>query len=150
MIEKLSNPEIEELLEDNVFGHLGCYDGYNSYVYPTNYIYNGTHIICHSQDGFKNQVMLKNRRVCFQVEEVTDHCNWKSVMLHGGYEEIHDIGNLKKFINAFMDRSLFIKKSKPAIAEGTTSKKAGVETKTAVAIIFRILIDEKTGFFERS
>ena len=150
MIGKLTKQEIEELLEDNLFGHLGCNDGHNSYVYPTNYIYNGTHIICHSQDGFKNSVMRKNGRVCFQVDVVTDHCNWKSVMLHGDYEELHDIGNLKKFINAFQDRSLFIKKSKPATAEDTTSKKAGAETKATPAIIFRILIDEKTGLFEKS
>jgi len=149
MIGKLTKQEIEEILEDSVFGHLGCNDGYNSYVYPTNYIYNSTHIICHSQDGFKNRVMRKNTRVCFQVDAITDHRNWKSVMLHGNYEEIHELTELRKLINGFQDRRLFIKKSKLLIATNTNSQETGVE-ETMLAIIFRISIDEKTGLFEIS
>jgi len=34
MIEKLTNAQIEEVLKDNVWGHLGCNDGFNTYVYP--------------------------------------------------------------------------------------------------------------------
>ena len=109
MIGKLTKQEIEELLEDNVFGHLGCNDGYNCYVYPSNYIYDGKHIICHSQNGFKNDVMRTNKRVCFQVDVIKDDYNWKSVMVHGEYEEIHDYSMVKKLINAFYDRRLFIK-----------------------------------------
>ena len=150
MIGMLTKPEIEELLEDNIFGHLGCNDGHNSYVYSANYVYNGTHIICHSQNGFKNRVMRKNGRVCFQVDAVTDHSNWKSVLLHGNYEEVHEIAELKKLINAFYDRRLFIKRSKLLIAKDTHSQETGVEAATRLAIIFKILIDESTGFFERS
>lgn len=150
MIGKLTEQEIGELLEDNVFGHLGCNDGDKSYVYPTNYIYNGTHIICHSQDGFKNRVMRKNKQVCFQVDVVTDHRNWKSVMLHGCYEEVHDLTEVKKLIDAFQNRRLFIKKSKLLMAKDSNSKKTGADAENPLAIIFRIPIDEKTGLFEKS
>ena len=34
MIENLTSEEIEEILKDNVWGHLGCNDGFNTYVYP--------------------------------------------------------------------------------------------------------------------
>ena len=80
MIVKLTEQEIEELLKDNVWGHLGCNDGLNTYVYPLNYLYDGKYITCHSQEGFKVQVMRKNNRVCFQVDEIKNDKNWKSVM----------------------------------------------------------------------
>jgi uncharacterized protein len=148
LVGKLNKQEIEELLAENVFGHLGCSDAHDSYVYPSNYLYDGKQIICHSQDGFKNRVMRTNKRVCFQVDVITDHSNWKSVMIHGEYEEIHDHATLKKFINAFFDRRLFIKKDQASMYGNT--KKTGTDSEPTNAIIFRIVIDEKTGRFEQS
>ncbi|MEO8413217.1 MAG: pyridoxamine 5'-phosphate oxidase family protein [Ginsengibacter sp.] len=149
MIGKLSKQEIEELLEDNVFGHLGCNDGCDSYVYPSNYLYDGKHIICRSQDGFKNQVMRQHQRVCFQVELVNDAQNWKSVMVQGAYEEIRDEVKLEKFNRAFNDRRLFLKMSKTIKAIQRSTTDVADQSKIGASIIFRILIDEKNGRFEK-
>ncbi len=148
MIGKLTKQEIEELLADNVFGHLGCNDGHNCYVYPSNYIYDGRHIICHSQNGFKNDVMRTSKRVCFQVDVIKDDSNWKSVMVHGDYEEIHDYSMVKKLINAFYDRRLFIKPTTDEMSDGTMQ--ASSKNEPTPAIIYRIIIDQKTGCFEQS
>lgn len=148
MVGKLSKQEIEELLAENVFGHLGCNDAHNCYVYPTNYIYDGKNIICHSQNGFKNGVMRTNKRVCFEVEVIKDDSNWKSVMVHGEYEEIHEYRMVKKLIDAFYDRRLLIKKTTTSMS-GSTAQ-ASVENEPTTAVIFRIVIDKKTGCFERS
>ena len=150
MIGKLSNLEIKELLEDNVFGHLGCNDGCNSYVYPSNYLYDGKHIICRSQDGFKNQVMRQNRRVCFQVDWIHDDQNWKSVMVHGAYEEIRDEMELENFNRAFNDRRFFLKMSKTTTTNQGSIPGVTDQTKIGTSIIFRILIDEKNGRFEKN
>ncbi len=70
MVGKLTEQQIEDLLKDNVWGHLGCNDGFNTYVYPINYLYDGKYITCHSQKGFKLEVMRQNNRVCLQVDDV--------------------------------------------------------------------------------
>ncbi len=146
MIGKLTKQQIEELLKDNVWGHLGCNDRFNTYVYPFNYLYHGKYITCHSQRGFKTQVMQQNNRVCLQVDEVKDHKNWKSVMVLGEYQEVKDEQEYNDASRAFADRRLFLK-----ISESSDLNKQKVKMQLKGAskpVIFRIVIDEKNGRFE--
>ncbi len=149
MIEKLTEQQIEELLEDNVWGHLGCNDGLNTYVYPLNYLYDGKYFTCHSQEGFKIQVMRKNNRVCFQVDEMKNHRNWKSVMVLGEYQEVHDEQECYHAMKAFADRRLFLKKSESTLLPDTNEQGANMQVKNdSRQVIYRILIDEKKGRYE--
>jgi nitroimidazol reductase NimA-like FMN-containing flavoprotein (pyridoxamine 5'-phosphate oxidase superfamily) len=149
MIEKLTNAQIEEVLKDNVWGHLGCNDGFNTYVYPINYLYDGKYITCHSQRGFKTQVMQQNKRVCFQVDEVEDDKDWKSVMVLGEYQEVHDEREYNDAIKAFADRRLFLKISESATLPGSNEQDVKIQLKgNNKPAIFRIVIDEKSGRFE--
>jgi nitroimidazol reductase NimA-like FMN-containing flavoprotein (pyridoxamine 5'-phosphate oxidase superfamily) len=132
MLGKLTQQQIEELLKDNVLGHLGCNDGFNTYVYPINYFYDGKYINCHSQLGFKIKVMARNPRVCLQVDEVKDHKNWKSVVVLGKFQEVNDELEQHKVVEAFADRRLFLK----------------INGSTSIPTIYRIVIDEKTGRYE--
>jgi uncharacterized protein len=148
MIQKLTEQEIEELLKDNVFGHLGCNDGLNTYVYPLNYLYDGNYITCHSQEGFKVQVMRKNNRVCLQVDEIKDDKNWKSVIAVGQFTEIHDAQE-RQAIKAFADRRLFVKESESAVVPHNNEQRRNMQwTNDSRHVIYRILIDEKSGMFE--
>ena len=149
MIGKLTNQQIEEILEDNVWGHLGCNDGLNTYVYPLNYLYDGKYITCHSQEGFKVQVMRKNNRVCFQVDEMKNHRNWISVMVLGEYQEVHDEQECNSAVKAFADRRLFLKKSESTLLPGINEQGANMQVKNeSRPVIYRILIDEKKGRYE--
>ena len=149
MIENLTSEEIEEILKDNVWGHLGCNDGFNTYVYPFNYLYDGRYITCHSQRGFKTQVMRQNNRVCFQVDEVGDHKNWESVMVLGEYKEVEDAQEYKDASRAFADRRFFPKISESSIISDTDDEEEKIEwTSDSKPVIFRIVIDEKIGRFE--
>ena len=149
MIEKLTNAQIEEVLKDNVWGHLGCNDGFNTYVYPFNYLYDGRYITCHSQRGFKTQVMRQNNRVCFQVDEVGDHKNWESVMVLGEYKEVEDAQEYKDASRAFADRRLFLKISESSIMSDINDQDKKIQlTDDSKPVIFRIVIDKKTGRFE--
>ena len=149
MIEKLTNGQIEEVLKDNVWGHLGCNDGFNTYVYPFNYLYNGKYITCQSQQGFKIQVMRQNKRVCFQVDEVNNDKDWKSVMVLGEYQEVHDEREYNDAMKAFDDRRFFLKISKPVILPGSNEQAVKIQLKgNNKPAIFRIVIDEKSGRFE--
>ena len=149
MIENLTSEEIEEILKDNVWGHLGCNDGLNTYVYPFNYLYDGRYITCHSQRGFKTQVMQQNKRVCLQVDEVRDDNNWKSVMVLGEYQEVEDEREYNDASRAFADRRFFPKISEASIISDTNDEEEGIKLAgDSKPVIFRIVIDEKIGRFE--
>lgn len=149
MIENLTNEQIEDLLKDNVWGHLGCSDGFNTYVYPFNYLYDGKYITCHSQRGFKTQVMQQNKRVCLQVDEVRDHRNWKSVMVLGEYQEVKDEEEYNDTSKAFADRRLFLKISESSVMSDDDDQEEEMQsTDDSNPVIFRIIIDEKNGRFE--
>ena len=149
MIESLTNQQIEEILKDNVWGHLGCNDGLNTYVYPFNYLYDGRHITCHSHRGFKTHVMQQNNRVCLQVDEVRDDKDWKSVMVLGEYQEVDDEREYNDASRAFADRRLFLKITESSILSGTDKQEVKTHLKVDIKpAIFRIVIDEKNGRFE--
>ena len=82
MIGKLTDEQIEEVLNENVLGRIGCSDGKKIYVVPVNYAYDGKSVIAHSSLGMKIEMMRKNPKVCFEVDAMKTFTNWKSVM-HG-------------------------------------------------------------------
>ena len=149
MIGNLIEQQIEELLKDNVWGHLGCNDGFNTYIYPINYLYDGKYITCHSQQGFKIQVMRKNKGICLQVDEVKDDKNWKSVMVLGTYQELDDEREYRDAMRAFTHRRLHLKISESPQLPDTNGHETIMKLKKDNRpAIFRIVIHEKTGKFE--
>ena len=149
MIGKLTDEQIEEVLNQNVFGHLGCNDGFNTYVYPINYVYDGKFIISHSNAGSKIQVMRQNGRVCFQVDEVKNFINWKSVMIMGVYQELEDERERYNAMKALMDRNLHLKINETAFLYGTTEQRNHQQLPgNSRPAIYRIVIDEKNGRYE--
>lgn len=148
MVSNLSEQDIEEVLKDNVWAILGCNDGFNTYIYPTNFLYDGKSILCHSQIGFKLIVMRKSTRVCLQVDEVEKHKNWRSVMVLGEYQEVNDEQERHDAMKAFDARRLFLKISDSTL-HATNEKNDQVDLmKVSEPIIYRIVVDEKTGCYE--
>jgi len=146
MIAKLSGQEIEEVLKDNILGHLGCNDGFNTYVYPVNYLYDGKFILCHSQNGAKVKVMRQNSRVCLQVDEVIDHENWKSIIALGDFQELHDERERYDAMKAFVDRQMRVKITGTYLSISRDDN--AWPDKDSKPVIYRIVIDEKTGKYE--
>lgn len=149
MISKLKKQQIEEVLLDNIFGHIGCNDGFNTYVYPINYLYDGKNIICHSPSGSKIQVMRENKRVCLQVDEIKKNVRWKSVMIHGEYQELDDERERYNAMKLFVDRNLHLKVKERIVLPVTIKEKEQEHLEeNSKAVFYRILIDEKNGRFE--
>ena len=151
MFGNLSKEEIEAVLTNNVFGHIGCHDKGKTYVVPINYVYDGKQIIGHSVAGTKIHMMRSNPRVCFQVEEINDFSNWKSVIVWGEYHEITDSQERQHAMKFFTDHTLHIKISKPA---GSTdvmkNEKHPHSFNDMKPVIYRIIITEKTGRYEKN
>jgi nitroimidazol reductase NimA-like FMN-containing flavoprotein (pyridoxamine 5'-phosphate oxidase superfamily) len=80
--------EIQALLLRVVFGHLGCTRDDHPYVVPMHYAYDGQGIYFFTTEGTKTEFIAANHEVCFQVEEITDSSNWRSVMVIGEAQRI--------------------------------------------------------------
>lgn len=90
MIRDLTEQEMQSLLCAERMGHLGCCLKDRPYVVPTTYAYDGRSIYIYTHNGEKVDMMKKNPQVCLQVENVASESAWKSVMVHGLYEELRD------------------------------------------------------------
>ncbi|QNF33956.1 pyridoxamine 5'-phosphate oxidase family protein [Adhaeribacter swui] len=94
MLRELDEKENIEFLRKKSFGRIGCTDGDNVYIVPLNYQYEDNSIVCYSLEGLKIDIMRKHPTVCFEVDEVIDSNNWKSVVINGRFEEITDKAEL--------------------------------------------------------
>ena len=75
--------EMQALLLRVGFGHLGCTRDGHPYVVPMHYAYDGQDLYFLTTEGTKTEFIAANHEVCFQVEEITDSSNWRSVMVIG-------------------------------------------------------------------
>jgi nitroimidazol reductase NimA-like FMN-containing flavoprotein (pyridoxamine 5'-phosphate oxidase superfamily) len=152
MIGNLSSEEVEDLIRKQFVGRIGCYDKGLVYVVPTSYAYDDNCIYCHSYEGKKIEMMRKNPQICFQVDEMKDMANWKSVIAWGDFEEITNEEEKIQALKILLKRRLPIPssitthlgKTWPFTANGPAV------LKEIPGIVFKITLTEKTGKFESS
>ncbi|WP_153801215.1 pyridoxamine 5'-phosphate oxidase family protein [Foetidibacter luteolus] len=141
--------EQEKLMSRNIFGRLGCCDGDRTYIVPVNYAYDGKSIYAHSGEGLKIAIMRSNPRVCFTVDEITSFTHWLSVIAWGTYQELMDARYRMYAIKLFNEKMMHIPLSATAAipllsTDGNSFQYPG----RVKAVIYRIIISEKTGRFE--
>lgn len=150
MIGELTDLQIEEVLRENVLGRIGCNDGERIYVVPVNYVFDGKYIIGHATLGMKIEMMRKNPRVCFEVDDMITFTNWKSVIAWGEYQELVSPRERQAAMKLFTDRMMYIKISEAAAFRLISEKEINPHSDDAIkTIVYRIVITEKTGRFER-
>ncbi len=151
MLGKLTNTEIEEVLYNNAVGRIACSNNNQPYIVPINYVYDGAYIIAHATEGQKIDIMRNNSAVCFEVDEIVNFTNWKSVVIQGTYEEITDEKDKQEAMDKLVDKALKLKLSETAIPPHLSGKRSHPrEAGHMNMVVFRILISEKTGRFEES
>jgi nitroimidazol reductase NimA-like FMN-containing flavoprotein (pyridoxamine 5'-phosphate oxidase superfamily) len=148
MIGTLNDKEIEAVLENNLLGRIGCHDKGRTYVVPISYVYDGKDVIAHSVPGMKIQMMRNNPQVCFEVDEMNDFNNWRSVIAWGEYQEITDPWERYRAIKCFVERTMEKRMSETATTSAAYEKT--VNQVNARPVIYRIVILEKSGRFEAS
>jgi nitroimidazol reductase NimA-like FMN-containing flavoprotein (pyridoxamine 5'-phosphate oxidase superfamily) len=147
MIDKLNEQQIEDLLQKEVVGRIACHDNDFIYLVPISYAYDGMFIYAHSLEGTKLNIMRKNSNVCFEVDNITDMSNWKSVIAWGKFEELTDKEERDKALKALINRHLPLKSSATTHL-GNTWPFSENDTEEIKGIVFRIAISKKTGRFE--
>ncbi|TLP81790.1 pyridoxamine 5'-phosphate oxidase family protein [Maribacter sp. ACAM166] len=94
MIKDLSTKTCIDMLAKNYIGRLGFIAKGEPYIIPvTYYYYDKDHnsIISYSAEGHKIEAMRKNRNVSLEVDEITSVNHWRSVLVHGLFEELEQI-----------------------------------------------------------
>ena len=147
MFGNLSEEGIEQVLESQLLGHIGCHSKDKTYIVPMCYAYDENCIYARTFEGIKLTMMRNNPRVCFQVEHLENMGNWQSVVCWGQFEELTDVDKrnkgidvLQKRVSAMMgDENLRVSHHWPFSLD---------DSGDIQGIIFCIHISERTGKFE--
>lgn len=141
MLGELSNPQVEQVLHEGLIGRIGCHAYGKTYVVPITYAYDGTYVYAHSAEGMKIHMMRANPHVCFEVDAMDDLANWESVVAWGTFEELHGEPARKAL-------ELLLEQIEPRI-EGPPGASVHPNSVMQPVVLYRILLEEKTGRFER-
>ena len=108
MIADLTPSEQEEVLQKKIHGHLGCHADGETYVVPILYAYANKTVYFHTYEGKKAEIIRKNPRVCFQVDDGTDLHKWRSVVAWGECEELKgkDVTDAIQFLSEKAARAI--------------------------------------------
>ena len=83
--------------------------------------------------------MRAQPEVCLQVDEISSPADWRSVMVHGTFEELRD--DRERYVAMALIASHGLHTQPPSVAPYI----GGIEE----LVCFRIRISEKTGRYER-
>jgi len=148
MFGTLSEEEIEAILSNQILGRIGCHGDHVTYVVPISYAYDGEFIYALTREGMKVNIMRHNSHVCFEVEEIPDMGNWKSVICWGEYEELPNRAERHHALVLLHDRQL------PHVTSATTKLSPTWPFKPEnidiiQGVVFRIRLYKKTGKYEK-
>lgn len=147
MIGILNEQQIDQFLAEQNVGRIGCHADDTTYVVPVTFVYDEGSLYGHTSEGLKVNMMRKNPSVCFQTDKIENPGNWKSVIMHGQYEELEGEEAVKG-IRLLMERLM------PALASESAMPTHGFDLthpfkeKEILGIVYRIKVTSKTGRYE--
>ena len=148
MLGQLNEQQMDNLLASQVVGRLACTDSIQPYLVPVTYAFDGTYIYGQTNEGMKLNLLRNNPNVCFEVDAMTNMANWQSVIVRGTFEELKE----KDADNA---RAILKNRVFPMMTSATIDgEQHEVETELDDSnrmklVMYRIVINEKTGRFEK-
>lgn len=150
MIGKLSDQQMQVILQQNMMGRIGCSSNTKVLVVPVCYAYNGKAIIAHSAEGMKITMMRNNPQVCFEVDVVTSLTHWESVIIWGQYQEILDEKERFYMMKYLMSRLLQYSETEKIhhAAAIEMADDNGHFNSNIRPVVYKITIEEMTGRYE--
>lgn len=146
MAQDMTTEEIDALLQQKFYGHLGCYSEGEVYVVPVTYIYMDDTIYGYTHVGKKIEMLRDNPQVCLQVEDIEGSSHWSSVICNGVYEEITDPAEIQDICVRMAGRFAQVRESGiedpyfPIIEELNEHAKSSKKQ-----IMYRIHVKKKSG-----
>jgi len=149
MLKELTLEESKAILNEKGYGLIGCNDGFNTYIYPTNYVFDGQHILCQSMLASKILMMRENKRVCFQVETQSENMYRKSVTVLGQYVELKNVRDRYEAIKRFVEKTMHLSMSEEIEYLQSEKKQISLkEDNLYKPVIYKIYIEEIKGSIE--
>ncbi len=142
MLGELTSDEIDELLRTEAIGRIGCYAFGQPYVVPVTYAYDGDSVYGHSREGLKLRMMRANPSVCFEVDRRVDLSTWQSVIALGTFSELGEP-------EADLAMEILHRRIAPLVPSETSLPDSRVHDSGLPYSVFRILLRERSGRFER-
>ncbi len=148
MIKDLNTKDCLKLLRKNYIGRLAYIMGESPYVIPiTYYYYDATDnsIISYSLEGHKIDAMRKKQMVSLEVDEIETVSRWKSVLVHGDFEELSGIDAknlLRQFSRGVKD---IINQEPDKDVKFINEFSSKLDAEGASPVVYRIKIREITG-----
>lgn len=142
----LSDEQIDQVLRSAVVGRIGCHADGKTYVVPVVYVYDGSAIYGHSNEGLKLRMLRANPAVCFEVDHVERLSNWQSVIVWGQFEELQGE-------EADRAEQLLVERLKPMLADQIDQLSQpqapvggpDIDLLVRRAVVYRIIVTERTG-----
>lgn len=151
MIGVLTPEEVEAILRRNRIGRLGCSADDHPYIVPINYVYDGRHVYAYSGPGRKVDVMRRQPRVAFEVDEIDNPSSWRCVMAEGLFEELTGEDDRRQAL-VRLTRNGTTQASGKALPPPDEAESALVPRSLEASdylVLFRVKLTEKSGRFER-
>jgi nitroimidazol reductase NimA-like FMN-containing flavoprotein (pyridoxamine 5'-phosphate oxidase superfamily) len=144
MISELNDSEIDEVLSAQQLGRIGCHADGVTYVVPIGYVFESPNVYALAAPGHKIDMMRKNPRVCFEVEEVEHWAHWRTIIAWGDFAEL-------KGEEADAAHQLLHSRMTPLIEfERRLGEYLGGQVRDAPPlIVYRIALSERSGRSER-
>ncbi len=148
MINNLELSKCLEMLSNNYIGRLAYISGKKSHLVPITYFHDAEEksILSYSVRGHKIEAMRKHEDVALQVDDIHSIQKWRSVLVHGHFEELEGSTAkkyLRKFTEGVQDTIVKSNGEKPKFIQDFTSRMQ----KGTIPIIYRIHISDITGRF---
>jgi uncharacterized protein len=142
MVGELTSEEIDSVLRSEAVGRIGCYAFGRPYVVPITYAYDGVAVYGHSREGLKMRMMRSHPNVCFEVDRLDDLASWQSVIATGTFSEL-EAGESE------VAMQLLRRRLAPLVPSATSVPDGRLHPSGLPWSVFRILLGERTGRFER-
>lgn len=127
-------------------GRLGCHLNGKTVIVPITYAFDGRRLIAHAGEGEKIEFMRANPFVCFEVDEIKDVHNWRTVIVQGKYHELEG-GDASVAISYLVEKVL------PELPPSVLGAKGGISlrpqrTSVSDSIVFSLEILNMSGRYE--
>lgn len=137
-VEDMRRDEIETLLSNVGYGHLGASADGQPYVVPVHYTYDKQDIYVFTTEGKKVEMIRENPKVCLQLEDVKDNENWRSVVVLGIAEQVTDKAIREKAVS-------LIAKVNPTLTPAVSIRWMDSWVRENIEVILKITPKQMTG-----
>ena len=147
MIGTLTKGQCKRILIAGMVGRIGCHSSGKTYVIPITYVFDGGYIYAHSKEGLKVNMMRQNTDVCFQVDDIDNLSNWRSVIVWGKFEELKTNEEQEPALEILVNGLQAFHTGDSVKPPKNTGEMTPHREKKPV--IYRISIDEMSGRYEK-